>query len=212
MTDNKKKNSVEVSPESFVSMVLHAGQNPTTVVHGLLLGSFSGNDKVVITKAIPVCHETPTKPLLEIALGIVSASADGKDVVVGWYTAPERLTDTQPGPVALRIAANLGSDDASKEPVLLVLDNAALADCLKGDDSSKDAVIKAFGKDFGQQWMDPLDKITVTKESKARAAAASAFSNADIVIVDLVNHLEDDGAADWMTNTALTKHIAKVAP
>jgi hypothetical protein len=204
MSTSTTKNSVTVSAESFVSMALHAGQNPTTVVHGLLLGSFSSG-KVTVTKAIPICHETPTKPLLEIALGLVDTD---KDVVVGWYTAPERLDDLEAGPVALRIVANLASDNATEEPVLLVLDNALLAKCLTGKSDTSAPVIKAFGKDFGQQWMEPLDKIYIP--SKVQAAAASAFSSDSIKIVDLVNHLEDDAAEEWMSNTALTKHVAKV--
>lgn len=202
MTEDKKKTTVEVSPESFVSMVLHAGENPTTVVHGLLMGSFKG-DKILVTKAIPVCHETPTKPLLETALGLAGALSE--ETVVGWYTAPERLTDTHPGPVALRIAANMATDKT--EPVLIVLDNEGLAACLTGDSSA--SVLKGLGKDFGQQWLEPLS-LKVTNESKASAAASSAFKGA-IQVVDLVNHLEDAASSDWFSNTALTNHVAKVA-
>jgi hypothetical protein len=108
----------------------------------------------------------------------------------------------------LRIVANLASDDASKEPVLLVLDNAVLAKCLTGKSDSSAPIVKAFGKDFGQQWMEPLDKVAIS--SKVQAAAASAFSSDSIAIVDLVNHLEEDAAEEWMSNAALTKHVAKV--
>lgn len=200
MPTEGKKQSVEVSPDAFVSMVLHAGQNPTTVVHGFLVGSTT-NGTVKVTKAIPVCHETPSRPLLETAMGLLAED------VVGWYTAPERLSDTHPGPVALRIAASLA--DASKdEPVLIVLDNEELATCLRGE-NPKGSVLKGLGKDFGQQWLEPLS-LNVTNESKTHAAASSAFEG-DIKVVDLVNHLDDDDHPDWPTNAALAKHVASVA-
>lgn len=202
MQDVKTKNAVEVSPESFVTMVLHAAQNPTTVVHGLVMGSVKGNT-IHVTKAIPVCHETPTAPLLETALGL--AGAELKETVVGWYTAPERLTDTQPGPVAMRVAANMATD--TMEPVLIVLDNQGLAACIRGDPTP--CVMKGFGKDFGLQWMEPL-ALKVISESKASAAAKSAYE-AKISVIDLVNHMEDETCPEWINNTTLSKHVATVA-
>jgi hypothetical protein len=202
MSDAKPKSNVDVSPESFVSMVLHAAQHPTTVVHGLLLGSFKGNT-VHVVKAIPVCHETPTTPLLETALGLAGAALE--ESVVGWYTAPERLGDTQPGPVALRIASSMATID-NTDPVLVVLDNEGIVSCLKGE--SKSNVMFAFGKDFGQQWMEPLP-LKVISEPKARAAAKSAFDDG-IRVVDLVNHMDDESFTDWISNAELTKHMEKV--
>jgi Uncharacterised protein family (UPF0172) len=203
MSDAKSKSNVDVAPEAFVAMVLHAAQNPTTVVHGLLMGTFKGNTVHVI-KAIPVCHETPTTPLLETALGLAGAVLE--ESCVGWYTAPERLGDTQPGPVALRIASNMATID-NAEPVLIVLDNEGLVACLKGESTPN--VMKALGKDFGQQWMEPL-ALKVISEPKARAAAKSAFAEG-IQVVDLANHMDDESFPDWISNAALTKHVAKVS-
>lgn len=183
-------------------MVLHAAQNPTTVVHGLLVGSVKSNT-IHVVKAIPVCHETPTTPLLETALGLAGAALE--ESVVGWYTAPERLGDTQPGPVALRIASSMATTD-NVEPILVVLDNEGLVACLKGESQSN--VMNGFGKDFGQQWMEPLP-LKVISEPKARAAAKSAFDEG-IRVVDLVNHMDDESFPDWISNAALTKHVAKV--
>jgi hypothetical protein len=201
MPEIKAENAVEVSPESFVSMVLHAARNPTSVVHGLLLGSCKGN-AIQVTKAIPICHETPTAPLLETALGLTGAMLD--ETVVGWYTAPERLTDTQPGPVVMRIAANMATDKL--EPVLIVLDNEGLAATLSGDFTH--CVMKGFGKDIGLQWMEPLT-LKVTSESKARDAAKSAYEG-KIRVVDMVDHMEDETCPEWINNTTLSKHVAAI--
>ena len=202
MQEDKAKNAVEVSPESFVTMVLHAAQNPTTVVHGLLMGSIKDNT-INVTKAIPVCHETPTAPLLETALAFAGATLE--DSVVGWYTAPERLTETQPGPVAMRIAANMATNQI--EPVLIVLDNEGLAACLAGD--STPCVMKALGKDIGLQWLEPLT-LKVMSESQACVAAKSGHE-AKIRVVDLVDHMEDEECPEWINNTMLSKHVATVA-
>eukprot|EP00547_Thalassionema_nitzschioides_P016751 CAMPEP_0194234202 /NCGR_PEP_ID=MMETSP0158-20130606/1974_1 /TAXON_ID=33649 /ORGANISM="Thalassionema nitzschioides, Strain L26-B" /LENGTH=201 /DNA_ID=CAMNT_0038967303 /DNA_START=32 /DNA_END=633 /DNA_ORIENTATION=- len=199
---NSKKKNVDVSAEAFVSMAIHAGQNPTNEVHGLLLGS-SNKDMILVTKAVPVCHEIPTKPLLETALSLASSSEEDL-VIIGWYTAPKRLDDKHPGPVPLRIAANLPTSDV--EPVLLMIDNDALALCLT-DENPKDDVVKGFGKDFGQQWLEPLS-LSVTNEKKAFEAATSAFSNG-IPVVDLVDHFEDT-KRDWIGNNLLATHVAKI--
>lgn len=180
-------------------MALHAGQNPTCEVHGLLMGS-SSDDVTLVTKAIPVCHETPSKPLLETALSLAS-TAEEDLVTVGWYTAPKRLDDKHPGPVPLRITANLATSDV--EPVLLMIDNDALAVCLTAA-RPKDEVVRGFGKDFGQQWLEALS-LSISDEEKTFAAACSAFSTG-ITVVDLVDHFKDM-KRDWITNDLLTKHV-----
>eukprot|EP00548_Thalassiothrix_antarctica_P000846 CAMPEP_0194146078 /NCGR_PEP_ID=MMETSP0152-20130528/19524_1 /TAXON_ID=1049557 /ORGANISM="Thalassiothrix antarctica, Strain L6-D1" /LENGTH=187 /DNA_ID=CAMNT_0038846495 /DNA_START=13 /DNA_END=573 /DNA_ORIENTATION=+ len=184
-----EKRNVEVSSESFVSMAVHAGQNATTVVHGILMGHFDQKITKII-KAIPVCHETPTKPLLQTALALAS-SADQGMVVVGWYIAPEKLDDKNPGPVPLRIVSNITTDEY--EPVLILLDNDALVACLTGE-AQKENVVKGFVKDFGQQWLEPVT-LRISDEAKAVEVARSAFSDG-IQVVDLTDHFEDS-TRDW---------------
>jgi hypothetical protein len=195
-----KKITTLLSPEAFVAMLLHAANNGTTVVHGILIGSFSSG-KVTITKAIPVCHETPTKPLVETALALVAASTD--EDIVGWYTAPEHLADTKPGPTALRIAANLATE--SEDSVLLLISNEGLGQCLRGD-KTRSSVITALGRDFNEQWLEPLE-LNMTEEGKAMEAAKAAFS-AKLDVPDLVDHW-DHSTSTWFTNDPLAKLVAK---
>lgn len=194
MTDKKK--NVVVSPSALATMMLHSARHGTTAVHGILVGTFSA-DSIQVTSAIPVCHEAPTKPLVETALALVG------DGVVGWYTAPERLQDTRPGAPALRIAASLASC-VQDEPVLIVLQNEAVVGCFNGE--QKADVIKAFGKDFGQQWMEPL-QLTLEKEASALEAARQARKD-KIILDDLVDHWES-AVEECYPNSAVTKCIEK---
>jgi len=199
MPGDDKKHNVVVSPLALTTMLLHAAKHGTTCVHGILVGSFSA-ETVRITSAIPVCHEAPTKPLVDTSLNLV----DG--VVVGWYTAPERLQDEKPGAPALRIAASLAAANSQGEPVLVVLQNEAVADCLSG--GSKTDVIKAYGKDFGQQWMEPLD-LSLESETKALEAARQAHKD-KVALNDLVDHWEGDSAdTEWYPSAAVAKCVEK---
>ena len=160
--DNKK---VIVSPHAFVSMTTHALEHYTCVVHGILVGTHSDKG-VQVSDAFPVCHESPTRPLIETALALVQARImDTKETIVGWYSAPELLPsdddeEDRPGPIELRVVANLSSKE--KEPVLIILQNKAINQLAKGlGKFSAVSAIKAFGKDFGQQWMEPPLSIAV---------------------------------------------------
>lgn len=199
MPVDDKKHNVVISPLALATMLLHAAKHGTTCVHGILVGSFSAGT-VRVTSAVPVCHEAPTKPLVDTSLALV----DG--VVVGWYTAPERLQDTRPGAPALRIAASL-ANNTQGEPVLLVLQNQAMADCLSGETATTD-VVKAYGKDFGKQWMEPLD-LSLESEVKALEAARHAHKE-NVVLNDLVDHWEGESAAtDWYPSAAVAKCVEK---
>jgi hypothetical protein len=197
MADEKKKDIV-VSPLALATMMLHSARHGTTAAHGILVGTFSA-DSIQVTSAVPVCHEAPTRPLVETALAFVG------DGVVGWYAAPERLHDKHPGAPALRIVASLGSS-AENEPVLMVLQNESVAECFKGGKYAD--VIKAFGKDFGQQWMEPLE-VRLVKETSALEAARQAHKD-EIVLNDLVDHWEGESAAvEWHPSVAVAKCIEK---
>jgi guanine deaminase len=204
MPEIEKKLPVVVEPQAFVAMLLHAAVHSTTVVHGILLGRFT-SEKVIVTKALPVCHEVPTKPLVETALSLAVAGGGDDQVVVGWYTSPERWNDTSPGPAALRIAAGLATSNG--EPVLIVLNNECVAKCLRGDDTSTSTVLIGLGKDFGQQWLAPLS-VSITNDSKAKTAAAAAYKDKEEIVQDLVDHWETFSGT-WFTNDALSKHVAK---
>jgi len=167
------------------------------------MGSFEP-EGVAVTKAVPICHEVPTKPLVENALALVTSVA--AEEVVGWYTVPERFEETKPSPAALRIVANLAVGSKS-EPILIVLNNVGLTSLLAGKEPADDeTLLQAFGKDFGQQWMDPIPKILM--DNKAKGAAKQAFEQ-KVAVTDFVDHLEADASSSWLENAALDKLVVQ---
>ena len=188
---------VTVSTKAFVSIAIHSVCHRDEAVHGILVGKQSG-DVVRVDEAFPLCHETPSRPLLDIAFALVEAQINGYDdgtFIVGWFTAPENLTDNRSGPVALRVVATLASEEF--EPVLLVVRNEELGDFISGTKGHASNAIKAYGKDFGGNWMEPL-MVSVEEESEAAMAVRDAYRNGNKVS-DLIDHWESKGtlALPW---------------
>ena len=192
---------VVVRPSAFCKITLHAGQHKNEAVHGILLGS-SENKVIIVQEAIAVCHGAPTMPLVETAVGLVQAKSDLK--IVGWYAAPRLLADTRPSPVGMRMAANLATD--SIESTLIMVHNANLAKCLR-EEGKADGVLNAYGKDFGQQYMEPLET-TVEGATGAAQAAQEAFKQA-LTMNDLVHHLDQPASSSWYTNRDISKLVDK---
>lgn len=179
---------VTIEPEALAIMALHAQKHSRDAVFGLLIGK-SGTQ---IQSALPVCHgPPPTRPLAEMAMRMAS------ETIVGWYTAPALLEDTKAGPVALRLAASL--ETGGVEPTLVVLQNKELATWIESG-NGKAAV--AYGKDFGGQYLEPLETVLAKSES-AQQAVTKAIS-AGVSVMDLVDHYDGDGKDVYGKNAALT--------
>jgi len=193
--------SVTISPAVFALLVAHAGAHPTTTVHGVLIGTRKLN-RIDIIDASPICHENPTKPLVETALALVQSNLEGqKDkFIVGWYTAPELLHEKKPGPVALRIVASL----AICEPVLLFLNNETIIDLLGKNECLVSNAILAYGKDFGMQWMEPLE-LKVLNESNAEKVIDAIFKD-KMKINDLVDHWDEGTSSEWTSASNLSSY------
>ena len=176
---------VEITSQVQRLMISHATTHATSPVHGVLIGKASGKT-LHVTDAYPICHETPTKVLLETSLALVQSALEenfNKDgVIIGWYTAPELLHETKPSPVALRIAAQL-EDHNNLLPVLVVLNNKAIVE------GGKDAVVSSFGKEFGGQWMEPLKCASAKESSTSKTTTVN----------DLVDHWDKGVATPWTT-------------
>jgi hypothetical protein len=214
--------SVTIAPQVFALMAAHAASHPTSAVHGILIGSRKG-DTVTVADAFPVCHENPTKPLVETALALTQSilednKGSNNHAIVGWFTAPELLHETKPGPVALRIVANLAAAMGDEEPVLLVLNNESIVELLIADENENlsnsmtaSRTIQGFGKDFGMQWMEPIANLTVTDESKTtKAVIAMLNEDKEIHIVkDLVDHWEEGASSEWTSASSLKSFANK---
>lgn len=231
--DSRPTIKVVVRPKAFCSMVLHAAKHKNEVVHGILWGSSSpstdGRSKtaapgvvtLTVHDAVPVSHGTPTRPLIETAIGLIESSQTDDDnnsnnCIVGWYTAPTLLKDTRPGPIALRMAANfemkkdVNTGETQHQPsTLLVLQNSAIGPCLQGKSTTtaKD-VVKALGKDFADQYLNPVDNMVIDDGEKACRAVEKAYK-AKILCNDLVDHLSGPPSTPWYPNTDLNAFLVQ---
>jgi Uncharacterised protein family (UPF0172) len=219
-----KVTSVLVTPAAAVAMAAHGIRHAQAAVQGLLMGHYdAATQRTTVTSAVPVSHgPPPTTPMVELALGLVQQSEKATTAVqvVGWYTAPMLLDDTQPGPVALRMAAQLSS--SSVESILLVVHNLSLAalvvsqSAAVGTKAAAESLLRAFGRDFGNQWMAPIADLVVEQpESVAKAIAQLGLTqNFAASVVDLMDHLEsenDQGDGGWLfpNQSAVSELIAR---
>jgi hypothetical protein len=208
MVDKEAKDSVAIAPEVFLLMAGHSTSHPMCAVHGVLIGTRPSKNKVDIVDAYPICHETPTKNLVEISLSLVLSLLDGdkSKSVVGWYTAPELLNDKKAGPVALRIAASLSSNGAVLgEPVLVVVNNESIVELSSEKKITASKAIQAFGKDFGLQWMEQLETI-VLRDSNAITGLESMLKS-NVTVKDLIDHWGAGASSEWTSASSLMKHI-----
>lgn len=217
MASDQSKNSVKtvsVLPRASLSMAGHCLAHPHESAYGILLGRCDdpGGAVVVVTDSLPVSHGTPSLPIAETALGLAELQAKKQQqpplLIVGWYMAPMLLEDTRPGPVALRLAANLAASKHGVEPVLLVVQNKVLGECVMVDGSSAENLVQALGRDFGNQWLEKI--ATRVENPEAVGKAIQQARKQELTIgTDLLDHMADV-SKDWYPNKVLSEFAKKL--
>ena len=93
--------SIKISISTQIKMALHATKySYSTPIHGIILGKRSegSSSSLQIVDAVPVCHEVPTKPIVDMALRLVDAHLRNEKEeglkIVGWYTANANTNTT----------------------------------------------------------------------------------------------------------------------
>eukprot|EP00984_Skeletonema_dohrnii_P022259 scaffold11391_cov88-Skeletonema_dohrnii-CCMP3373.AAC.1 len=91
---------ISVSSLAETKMALHSAKHGlSNPIHGIVIGKRSGDDNnaLEIVDAIPVCHEVPTKPIVDMALRFVDAhlqqQGDDDLTIIGWYTSNASTLD-----------------------------------------------------------------------------------------------------------------------
>mmetsp|Transcript_19114 Transcript_19114/g.44399 ORF Transcript_19114/g.44399 Transcript_19114/m.44399 type:complete len:112 (+) Transcript_19114:1-336(+) len=99
------------------------------------------------------------------------------------------------------------NEDGRGEPVLVVVNNESMVDLLDEETSATtvSGTIKAFGKDFGMQWMEPIENLTVANDSETKRAVISMISgeNEIRIVKDLVDHWERGAKSEWTSASSL---------
>jgi Uncharacterised protein family (UPF0172) len=193
---------IVIAPEAFAVMAIHSLSHLGTEVHGVLLGSMNGS-KVDVSLVYPICHETPTRPLIDAALAVCMASLeeDSSNSLVGWYTIPVTFRDGQPSGAVHRILAGL--EGVIADPVLVTGSQLSTAMLASKPEASKTELVHAFGKDFGGQYKGKL-KATITSELKV-VKRLRGFTDQEFVC-DLVDHWSSPNT-EWPSPTKMSIHF-----
>jgi len=244
MPESLQQQSVTVAALAHTKITLHAASNPCQPIHGILVGKYEGgsNEKssypsLRVVDALPVCHSAPTKPLLNMAFRLAesyckSLGEADSIVIVGWYTANERLEETEPNQAALRIMSTISgtlgeSFPVHAEPILLCVNNAKLSDLLnsKVPDLSKSCIkgtheLQAYGRDARKRWLQPLPSanLVVSRPEQAALALLEMVSDArrnprnkELPLYDFEDQLEGGSDSikktDWLVNCEIANFV-----
>ena len=157
-------------------MALHAiRRGLSTPIHGIVLGRTIGEHRLEVTDAIPVCHEVPTKPIVDMALRLTDAYLQLKQQqqqqansdealknvrIIGWYTAnssavmaaTDASIEEMPNVSACRITSSLSENNASEDGnddfVLVLVSSSGLVDAIRGEEKSNDPSLSSLCKVF----------------------------------------------------------------
>ena len=193
---------IVIAPHAFAVMAMHSLSHQGAEVHGLLLGSLNGK-KVDVLSVYPICHETPTRTLIDAALAVSMSSLeeDSSNRLIGWYTVPGIFGDGQPSGAVPRVLAGL--EGIIEDPVLVTVAKLSTAIIALPEASTKE-LVHAFGKDFGGQYNGEL-KATITSELKV-VKLLRGFTKEEYVC-DLVDHWSSP-KTEWPSPTKINIHLS----
>eukprot|EP00560_Eucampia_antarctica_P002089 CAMPEP_0197836310 /NCGR_PEP_ID=MMETSP1437-20131217/28502_1 /TAXON_ID=49252 ORGANISM="Eucampia antarctica, Strain CCMP1452" /NCGR_SAMPLE_ID=MMETSP1437 /ASSEMBLY_ACC=CAM_ASM_001096 /LENGTH=220 /DNA_ID=CAMNT_0043442373 /DNA_START=29 /DNA_END=688 /DNA_ORIENTATION=+ len=205
-SSGKTQQTIQLSSLAHVKIILHAVKNPRSPTHGILIGTSFPDHSLVISDVLPVCHSSPTKPLLEMALLLAEAHLsqnDDQKLIVGWYTSNERLDDVHPKSAALKtmnaIHEKFTSPGEVVEPVLIFLSSSGLASVLdcddRGDDEVSESGLHFYGRDLKMNWSksilpESVKSIEGTWTDNINVVKAACISeNKSLALFDFEDHL-----------------------
>ena len=218
---------ISMSALADTKMILHATKNGfSNPIHGIIIGkkSSSGGDSLLeIVDAIPVCHEVPTKPIVDMALRLCDAHflqtqcSDNDLAIIGWYTSNASTSDDElPNPSACRIASSMSDNGEEGDPnfILVLVTTTGIVAAVSKDSedsttTSSAAACRVFLKDtktntFSQE----VDSSLISSENVSKELITNALSKG-LPIYDYVDHISSYGCdddwkdMDWITNDAI---------
>jgi hypothetical protein len=183
-------------PLALAMIAMHSRKYRTAQVHGLLIGALD-DGKVRVCDTIPICHEAPTKSIVEsatnVAFSIIQAETTSKHVV-GWYTVPELFGEDNPGAAALRIVASL--ENVIPKAILVSISKTGVDNFTEAVDGGLyDEHVKAYGKDFGMQWQERLAAVIEPVDSQEIKALRACID--DEQFCDLTDHWLSPSRSEW---------------
>ena len=208
--------TVNVNQVSHSKMVLHAVRKSRTPIHGILLGHLT-NGSLTVMDVLPICHSTPTKPIVDMSLRLAEAHCESVErgmEIVGWYTANQRLGDDAPGPVALKIIQAIAT--LSEDAILITLTGSGLEAMLSSKLSSNgEQGFDVYGSADSKNWVKkyPADAVSSSKESWKITKGICSSDAKSVPLFDFEDHL-DGGTdlikeSDWIRNIDVVRAVER---
>ena len=152
----------KISQTSQIKMALHATKyGYSTPIHGIVLGNKTDDNVLEIVDVVPVCHEVPTKPIVDMSLRLTDAYLQERlhpglgeregigdygrcksANIIGWYTANAQTSNEEgeeevPNAPACRIVSSLADSALENDEggnnnfILLLVSTPKLAIAIK---------------------------------------------------------------------------------
>ena len=92
-TGIQQQQILQISTKAQAKILRHAIQYSEGPIHGILIGQFhypknnNAGPMLEVQDCVPICHSSPTKPLLDMAFRLVQTHIDnepGSLEIVGW--------------------------------------------------------------------------------------------------------------------------------
>jgi hypothetical protein len=178
---------ITLSQKAFVTSLLHACKHVTTPVYGVLLAEpLKDNSVLRIVESVPLFHETPMAPLLEVAMTMISKECATSGLIpVGIYFGSDHYQEDKTYPHAEAVASNLGGrGTAIKNPLLAVIRTSELAN---GDEGQPFEVFECHGSAFK---VVTSSKFSVEHLNEANKQITNILSKGEqLKIVDFNDHI-----------------------
>ena len=197
---------ISMSALAETKMALHSAKHGfSKPTHGIILGKTSNEKEFLeVVDAIPVSHEVPTKPIVDMALRLVDAHLQeqgGENLtIIGWYTSnASALDDETPNLSACRIASSMSDCQEGGDNFILVLvtTSGIVAAVSKESDSQSSPLCRVFRKDVNtKSFSREVDSSLITHDNEASGLISKAMSK-ETPIHDFVDHVSNYGNEDW---------------
>ncbi|KAJ6508518.1 hypothetical protein C8R45DRAFT_967702 [Mycena sanguinolenta] len=190
-----------LSAQAYFKIFFHAAKHPHSSVNGVLVGKEAPSGTISIVDAIPLLHHwTSLSPMMEIGLDLAGRHAESMGLMlVGYYQACERLSDTALAPVGERVAGKL--KNGFKDAIALVIDGEKVG-------SGEPAMIPFISQGAG--WRPYTAEAAAFTTGSLFQLSSPDIPRRAIALVrdqelhqkfgDFDDHLEDV-TIDWLRNT-----------
>ncbi|XP_022082440.1 ER membrane protein complex subunit 8-like [Acanthaster planci] len=190
-----------LSNRAYCKLIMHAAKYPHAALNGVLLAEkrkLKENKILRFVDCVPMCHLTlGLAPVLEVAFFQIDSYCQANGLIIaGYYHANEHLKDSNPSPIALKIADKIY--DNCNEACLFMIDNTKmLIDC-------DQCILKQYTVQ-DSKWKPKSTNSPLLSDDCLSIAADLLREKTYQDLVDFDNHL-DDITSDWL-NPEINAHL-----